>query len=78
MTPLSNSTDHVTISPLSAAGSQSPFTSSLTLSPPSIEDNTTFTCRAGAIPSAELGTATASNLGEGMVTIVVERKCLIC
>ena len=72
LTPLSNSTNHVTISPLS--GSQSPFTSSVTLSPPSIEDNTTFTCRAGAIPSAELGTATASDLGEGTVTIVVKGK----
>ena len=75
MTPLSNNTDHVTISPLS--GSQSPLTSSLTLSPPSIEDNTTFTCRAGAIPSAELSTATASDLGKGMITIIVQGKCLM-
>ena len=72
-TPLSNSTNRVTISPLS--GSQQPFTSILALSPLSTFDNAYFTCRARARPPANVQTlVTASEQGEGTISLTVERK----
>ena len=71
--PLSNSTNRVIISPLS--GSQQPFINILTLSPLSSFDSNGFTCRARARPPANLQTlVTASEQGEGTISLTVERK----
>lgn len=74
-TQLSNNTDgRITISPLS--GSQPSLTSTLTLSPLSTEDNTSFTCRAGALSVGFSSLTTGSNLGEG--TIILPVECEYC
>lgn len=72
MTIISNNTDNIRISPLSRY--QSVFVSTLTLSPPSVEDNANFTCRASAIPSDELASAMASDPGEDNIAVVVHGK----
>ena len=74
-TPLVNGTDRVTITPLS--GSKSPFISTLILSPPSMEDNASFSCRASAMPSIELASVNASDVGEGSTIVVVQGKLAI-
>ncbi len=73
-TPLTNDTDRVTVTPLS--GSKSPFIGTVTLSPPSMEDNANFSCRASAMPSTDLASVNASDVGEGSTVIVVQGKLL--
>ena len=73
ITTLSNNTDRIQISSLSRSNFS--FISSLTLLPPSFEDNANFTCRASAIPSGGLDRVTASDFGEGRVAVAVQGKC---
>ena len=73
-TPLSNSTNRVTISP-TLSGLQQPFTRNLTLSPLSTFDSTSFSCRARARPPANVQTlVTASEQGDGTISLTIERK----
>ena len=68
-TRLSNSDARVIISVVS--GSR-PFTSTLTLDPPSTTDNTTFTCRARVRPPPNVPSfVVASEMGEGIMPVVV-------
>ena len=70
---LSNYDARVTIS--SVTGFRPSFTSTLTLDPLSTADNTTFTCRARARPPTGVSTlVTASEMGEGIMPIVVNRE----
>ena len=69
---LINGTDRVTISPLSKSGSL--FTSILTLTPPTMEDNATFTCTASATPSTELASVNASDVGEESIDVTVQGR----
>ena len=72
-TRLSDSDARVTIS--SVTGSRPSFTSILTLDPLSTADNTTFSCRARARPPPNVPSfVVASEMGEGMMPIVVYRE----
>ena len=75
-TPLSNSDNRVIVSSLS--GSQPSFTSTLTLSPLSIFDNTNFTCRAGARPLPQQSLITASEEGARTVSVTVNCNKFSC
>ena len=67
---LMNTSDgRVSISPLS--GSQPLFTSTLTLSPLSTEDNATFTCQASATLTAGSSSVTPSDIGAVSTTVPV-------
>ena len=70
-TLLVNGTDRATISSPSGSGT---LTSVLTLTPPSLEDSNTFTCKASAISSTELASVNASDVGEGSIYIVVQSR----
>jgi hypothetical protein len=70
-TLLVSGTDRVTISPPSGSGT---LTSVLTVTPPSIEDSTTFTCKANAIPFTELASVNASDVGEGSIDVLVQSR----
>ena len=70
---LSNSDARVIISAVS--GSRPSFTSNLTIYPLSTADNTTFTCQARARPPAnQRSFITASEMGEGTTSVVVNRE----
>ena len=69
-TPLSNTTSRVTISPLAESGRS--FTSNLTLSPLYPEDNTTFTCKAVALPSPRSAFVIKSEKNMSTVSIVIQ------
>ena len=69
-TPVSNAT----ISSL--VGSQ--FSSNLTFHFLRIEDSASFTCRACIVPAEGLTSATASDMGEDSVEIIVEGTYVTC
>ena len=72
-TRLSNDDARITI--FSVTGFRPSFTSTLTLDPLSIADNTTFTCQARARPPIDVPSfITASEMGEGVMPVVVIRE----
>ena len=70
LSPIFNTTDRVTISPIS--DSQLPFISTLTIYPLNHTDNDYFTCRAGVVPFTGSDSFVASDFGEERVLVVVE------
>ena len=73
-TPLSNTTSRVTISPLAESGRS--FNSNLTLSPLYPEDNTTFTCKAVALPSPRSAFVIKSEKNMSTVSIVIQLQLI--
>ena len=70
LTPIFNTTDRVTISPVSYT--QLPFVSTLTIFPLNNTDNDYFTCRAGVVPFSGIDSFVASDFGEERVLVIVK------
>ena len=70
LTPIFNSTDRVTISPIS--DSQLPFISTLTINSLNTTENDYFTCRAGVVPFSGIHSFVASDFGEERVLVIIK------
>ena len=73
-TPLSNTTSRVTIYPLAESGRT--FTSNLTVSPLYPEDNTTFICRAAALPSPRSAFVSRSDEAMSTVNVLIQLQLI--